>query len=116
MAHVFYDPVTFPKGLTVGTQGLTLTDAGATSTAQTYPPSGINFLTDTQTVTNQPYGNGTYTLSASSIINGAWNAGRIFQGSPSTTSSSWASAQRYNTTTGAYTGSNTLTVSGTAYS
>ncbi|CAM6054320.1 unnamed protein product [Sphagnum tenellum] len=96
------------KSLTIGTSSFTSADPGPQG-VQLYPPSGFNFSTDTQTLSSMPYGNGTYTFAASSIINSSYNSGQVLQGTPST-AGGWASANVYSTTTGAYTGSTTTVV------
>jgi hypothetical protein len=79
-----------------------------------YPP--IALTSDTETITGQPYGNGTYVCSSSSLQENNNNRDPleyIYSGTNSWTS--WNSLDYYNTA-GTYTGSNTtLASNGTTY-
>ena len=81
-----------------------------------YPPTGNQIMTTSpMTFSTLPYGNGTYTASASSVVNSGWQPWQAFI-DRSQPGNSWSSANRYNAA-GAYTGGNTTTdsVTGTVY-
>lgn len=91
----------------------------ATSAGQLYPPTGVRFTSSPQTITGAPYGNGPWTFSATSQIPGASTAPYNilnYEGSGIAGFTQWASVGgTYNTSAGAYLGSASTTVSGTAY-
>lgn len=89
-----------------------------TGTIVEYPPitlAGPTGLTGSASIAGHPYGNGTYTYTASSQFSTSSDVpGNAFD-KLIATNSWWSTAARYNTSTGAYTGALTTTVSGTAY-
>ena len=69
--------------------------------------------TGTTTITAQTYGNGIYGFNASSQVSTAESTGHAFN--LDNAGLGWTTLVRYNSTTGAYTGSSSTTVSSTAY-
>lgn len=90
-------------------RGVTYTPAVATP--ENYPPAALTG--STTTLSGKAYGNGTYTLSASSFLAaGSWPLHAAFN-YVTDGSDTWSSADFYNNT-GAYTGSKTTTISGSS--
>ena len=77
-----------------------------------YPPAGMN--ASTTTFNQVSYGIGSYVASASTTVSG-WDAYKAFDNNNGDEQSCWASGGAYNTITGAYTGSVSTTISGSAY-
>lgn len=83
-----------PSGATVSI------DASKASSVLEYP--AYSLVADTTNVTSQSYGNGVYTVSASTSSQTSYSAWSAFQ-----PSDFWHSNNNYNATTGAYSGSTT---------
>ena len=82
--------------------------------AVSYPPpaSTSSFTSGSVTVSGQVYGNGAYTIIASSQID-QYNPG--YYAYDSSVTNQWMSASRYNAGTGNYTGGNSTTVGSSNY-
>eukprot|EP00798_Chlamydomonas_sp_ICE-L_P023684 gene23684-9224_t len=78
--------------------------------AGVYPPAAMT--NDTTAFSGLTYGNGTYTVSMSTVYANGYETYRAFDSNTGTFS---ATGQFYNVTTGAYTGTKSTTVSGTVY-
>lgn len=108
--------------LTTDETNITALQASTTSAVDgailQYPVPGDNWTGQTsRTITNQGYGNGTWSIAFTSQVNAQFGAGTLLQGSPNTNGLSWASgAGTFNTTTGAPTNTTArVTINGTAY-
>ena len=119
--------LTFPQGTAAsGTFIVTATDSNGYTTQswtynvtgivlKRYPPVALNVGSTTSTATtlsSQTYGNGLYTVTATSQYSAEETPGRVFD--LVDVWPGWTTAGRYNGSTGVYTGSASTTVSGTA--
>jgi hypothetical protein len=78
--------------------------------SEEYPPIALNSLSGisssgTQTLTGFLYGNGSYTVSASTVNSATYPISRAFDKLNPAGENYWASINSYNTSTGIYTGS-----------
>jgi hypothetical protein len=83
------------------------------STSVTYPPPGTSVTSCNFTVTGQAYGNGAYTIAASSRIDTANLEQYAFD--TDIAGALWMSAARYTSGTGNYSGSTTTTIGSSNY-
>ena len=93
-----------------GSASLINTVSGTVGSNYPYPPGPLTGTTTT--LSGKAYGNGSYGVSSSVNNNSPFDNYNAF-GNPST--SMWSAQPSYNTSTGAYTGTNNISIDGVAY-